>query len=364
MSVTTLYAATAAGAAVALRHSFEPDHFAAVATLVDDERSDARKAGYVGASWGAGHSLPIILGAVVLILLGVRIPHTTEYVFEIVAGIILVALGARTLLDAGGYVRHSHPSESHDEHGHGHDHTHLKIGSLLLGGKHSHYKEESFLVGVLHGFAGTGILVVLVTAAAPTTTVAVGFVGAFTVVTVVSMAVIALLWGRLVSVEKAGRYLRVFGGVLGVGVGLVLVASGAGLADIQTHTHDHGTIGEKHAMDVSEFGLIDRETGEVTATEHGHWHGSVPSVEEDEHVSLGAEVTGEDGEVRTVGEDGYELRAEQFGEDTGTVSFEHHGDHVHVTGEEEGTTEITFRVLADDGETVYETPPVPVRVGR
>ncbi len=359
MSVTTLYAATAAGAAVALRHSFEPDHFAAVATLVDDERSEARKAGYVGASWGAGHSLPIILGAVLLILLGVRIPHTTEYVFEIVAGVILVGLGARTLLDVGGYVRHAHSSHSHDDE---HGHTHLKIGSLLLGGKHSHYKEESFLVGVIHGFAGTGILVVIITAAAPTTTVAVGFVGAFSAVTVVSMAVIALLWGRLVSFEKAGRYLRVFGGVLGVGVGLVLVASGAGLADIQTHTHDHGTIGEGHSMDVSEFGVIDRENGEVVASEHGHWHGSVPPVGVGEYVSLGAQVTQEDGEVRTVGEDGYELRAELFEDAPERVSFEHHGDHVHVKGEEEGVTEIAFAVVAEDGETVYETPPVRVEV--
>lgn len=359
MSVTTLYAAAAAGAAVALRHSFEPDHFAAVATLVDDERSEARKAGYVGASWGAGHSLPIILGAVVLILLGVRIPHTTEYVFEIVAGVILVGLGARTLLDVGGYVRHSHPTHSHD----GHDHSHLKIGSLLLGGKHSHYKEESFLVGVLHGLAGTGILVVIITAAAPTTTVAVGFVGAFSVVTVVSMAVIALLWGRLVSFEKAGRYLRIFGGVLGVGVGLVLVASGAGVADIQTHTHDHGTIGEEHSMEVSEFGVIDRESDEVVASEHGHWHGSLPSVEVGATVSFGAQVTDGDGEVRTVGEEGgYELRAEPFEDAPELVSFEHNGDHVRVTGEEEGVTEITLRVVAEDGETVYETPPIPVEV--
>ncbi len=378
MSVTaTLYAAAAAGAAIGLRHSFEPDHFAAIATLVDDDRAETRKAGYVGAWWGAGHSAPIVLGALLLVALGVRIPQTTEVFFEVIAGLILVALGVRTLLDIGGYVRHSHShgsqshSHAHDdgEHDHSHDgegHGHLKIGSLLLGGKHSHYKEESFVVGVLHGFAGTGILVVLVTAAAPTAQVALGFVGAFAAVTVVSMAVIAVVWGRLISFEKAGERLRLFGGVLAVGVGLLLVATGAGLADVQTHTHGDVAIVD-HELDVAEFEALNDE-GEVVADAHaGHWHGSLPDIERDGYVAVGARVEVSDGGTFVVGKEAgeggaYRLEGSVFEDAPELVETESHGDQVRLHGEEEGLTEVFFEVTDTEGDVVYESPPVTVQV--
>jgi high-affinity nickel permease len=43
------------GALLGVRHALEPDHLAAVSTLVTDQRS-ARSASTLGAVWGLGHT--------------------------------------------------------------------------------------------------------------------------------------------------------------------------------------------------------------------------------------------------------------------------------------------------------------------
>lgn len=48
------------GAVVGVRHALEPDHFAAVATLIGSERSRLRAA-LLGIYWGLGHTFAIVV---------------------------------------------------------------------------------------------------------------------------------------------------------------------------------------------------------------------------------------------------------------------------------------------------------------
>ena len=216
--ITSMYAAVTAGAALGIRHSFEPDHLAAVVNIVD---KDDERSALVGAFWGAGHTVPIILSGVALLVLGVRVPESVAGWFELVAGAILVYLGARTLANVVAVERHEHDGGEHK-------HTHVSLGPVSLGGTHTHYEGESFLVGIVHGLAGSGLVVVLVTPTVPTAAAAVGFLAAFALASVGAMGALSFLWGKTLGLEEYAPKLRAVAGVVSivVGVGMALAFFG------------------------------------------------------------------------------------------------------------------------------------------
>ncbi|WP_332898232.1 hypothetical protein [Haladaptatus sp. CMSO5] len=210
-----LLSAAAAGAVLGVRHALETDHLAAVATLVED---DTDRAGFVGASWGFGHSLPILALGVLFVVLGIHLPESITRLFELVVGGVLVFLGARMLYSLVGGVdvaAHSHGNTVH---------AHLQIGSLSLGFDHQHVDDDSFLVGILHGVAGSGILVIALVSSAPTVKTALTFLGAFSVLTVVTMAAVSFLWGRTLDTQFS-TYLKATAGIFGIVIGAQLALS-------------------------------------------------------------------------------------------------------------------------------------------
>jgi len=122
--------------------------------------------------------------------------------------------------------------------------------------------------------------------------------------------------------------------------------------------HDHG-----HGDEVGTFDIIDRSTDEVTADIHGdHWHGDLPDVPEGDNISLGAYIEDDHGDEIELDGDHYELGVELVdGAHEDVVSFDYHGDHVHIIGEEDGHTDVVFQLI-HDGHTDYETPPIGVDV--
>jgi len=132
--------------------------------------------------------------------------------------------------------------------------------------------------------------------------------------------------------------------------------------DAQT-ADDHYDQDHSHHEEITIFEVIDRSEDEVTAYVHvDHWHGSLPEVEEGDNISLGAYIEEDDEKVELDGDHhalGVDLAP---GAEEGIVSFDLHGDHVHIIGEKEGTTEVVFQFL-HDGEVDYETPPIEVTVG-
>ena len=203
----------AAGAVLGVRHALEADHLAAVATLV---RDGGRRSSLVGASWGLGHAIPIVALGLGLVTLGIRPPAVVTALFEALAGVVLIFLGARLLwaVARGGHLAaHAHG----DRH-----HAHLSVGDLSLGLTHLHLDGDSFLVGVLHGFVGTGALVVLLVAAAPSVGAALGFLAGFCALSIATMAAVSALWGGALGTAFT-RYLEAAAGVFGVAVGATLL---------------------------------------------------------------------------------------------------------------------------------------------
>src|SRR5206468_8636352 len=93
---------SALGALLGMRHALEPDHLTAVSTLMTSspgERSRVRAA-MLGASWGIGHTLSLVVVGAVLVMLRAQMPARIADLFELSVAIMLIALGIRAIVVA------------------------------------------------------------------------------------------------------------------------------------------------------------------------------------------------------------------------------------------------------------------------
>src|SRR4051794_27285934 len=128
------------GFANGLRHALEPDHLAAVSTVVAGERSAKASVRYA-ASWGAGHAAMLVLAAGALHLMRAQLTETVSDILELVVAVLLVGLGIRGLAKVRA-VPHAHA--------HAHSFSPLVARRPLA--------RLPFAIGLVHGLAGSGAL--------------------------------------------------------------------------------------------------------------------------------------------------------------------------------------------------------------
>jgi hypothetical protein len=173
-----------------MRHALEPDHLAAVSTLISRERSGT-KAALLGVCWGLGHTLALLMVGVALVVLRAEMPASVSDVFEFSVALMLVSLGLRTILQAARQGADG-PTQVH-RHGHVvHTHAgttgHVHLGTWTLA-------RRPLAVGAIHGLAGSGALTALVLTTLPTTAARLSYMALFGLGSTVSMAVLSGLLG-------------------------------------------------------------------------------------------------------------------------------------------------------------------------
>jgi hypothetical protein len=170
------------------RHASDPDHLVAVTSLVAADQGDVRGATRLGAWWGVGHAATLLALGLPLIAFQSRLPAWLEQGAEIAVGLVIVALAARLIA--------------------GHRHRDLRT------------PRQSFGIGVLHGLAGTGAVVVLLIAALPGRGEAAAALAVFAPMSIASMALCtsAFAWVltraplyRTLLVPALGAFGLVFG---------------------------------------------------------------------------------------------------------------------------------------------------------
>ena len=111
-----------------LRHASDPDHLAAVTTLIasEEQRNQVRKAGLMGFLWGLGHGTTLVLVGLPLVLLNQYLPEVVSQVAEVAIGCIIILLAARLLVRwrRGLYHVHVHTHGGGEAHRHVHSHAH------------------------------------------------------------------------------------------------------------------------------------------------------------------------------------------------------------------------------------------------
>ncbi|MGY8730031.1 MAG: high frequency lysogenization protein HflD [Nitrosopumilus sp.] len=154
-----------AGLMIGLIHAFEPDHISAISTqLLIKNKNGSKKlalkqlsivSSLRGAVWGMGHTSSIILVGLVIAGLSLNIHNDFFVGAELIVGFMLIVLGILTISNKKIFKqKHIHPHNHSEGISHTHFHNHKQDHSQ----NHSH---KAFLIGSIHGIAGSGSLVAL-----------------------------------------------------------------------------------------------------------------------------------------------------------------------------------------------------------
>ena len=218
MPVLELIISSGLGSLLGMRHALEPDHLAAVSTLVSGERS-GYKAAFLGACWGLGHTLALVAVGAFVFVLRAEMPVRVSDAFELCVALMLVGLGVRAMYlaarqgSAGPAHVHHHGRVVHTHHGAA---PHVHIGTWTLA-------RRPLIVGAIHGLAGSGALTALVLATLPTTAARVTYMAVFGLGSTLGMAALSGLLGW--PMARAGSH-RGFARGISLAVGCVSTALG------------------------------------------------------------------------------------------------------------------------------------------
>ena len=201
-----LAASAGLGALLGLRHALEPDHLAALSTLLTGERN-VRRAAWLGVYWGIGHTLTLLVAGTLLVVLRTDMPAIVADVLAWAVVLLLVGFGFRAIVSAG------HPSV-------GPTHSHVHGARSASGWT---LARRPLMVGVVHGLAGSGALTALITATIPSMGSRLLYLLLFGIGSTCGMAALSGLMGW--PIARAGTHGAVARGV-SVAVGSISIMLG------------------------------------------------------------------------------------------------------------------------------------------
>ena len=243
----TLLAIVLLGFFLGMRHATDPDHVVAVTTIVSRERTMLHAA-LIGALWGFGHTVTILVVGSAIILFKLTIPPRLGLSMELSVGFMLILLG---VLNLTGLMRRAIEWVTIHRLGPG-AHSHVILGRLII---HTHDKDGEPLsagpgsifgwtpqwpktlglfhilrpltVGIVHGLAGSAAVALLVLATINRPSWAIGYLLVFGLGTIAGMmlitAAIALPFAyTLQHCMRLNRGLAMASGMLSLSFGLFL----------------------------------------------------------------------------------------------------------------------------------------------
>ena len=230
--------ALAIGFVLGLKHALDPDHVVAVSTIVSQSKS-LRRSSLVGTFWGLGHTFSLLVVGLAVIVLKLNLNERVAAWMEFAVAVMLVALGVKAVATAlRGWKLHLH---KHEHGGRPHVHLHLHKPDEVETHQHFHLLglgTRPFLVGMVHGLAGSAALMILVVATIPSAVVGLIYIAVFGVGSVGGMLLMSsivslpfLLTARRLGVVS--RVLQVSVGVFSVGFGIYLLSQYGELFGVQ-----------------------------------------------------------------------------------------------------------------------------------
>jgi len=168
-----------------LLHAFEADHILAVTNIVS-QRNRILPALKDGIFWGLGHTSTIFLIGIIMILFKINIPESSFSYFEAGVGLMLIIVAAWRLYiflkKERPFTVHTHAHEHSGENATPHLHLHFKGNNLHA---------ASYGIGLVHGLAGSGALVVLVMTQIKTLANSLLYLAIFGVGSIIGMMIVA-----------------------------------------------------------------------------------------------------------------------------------------------------------------------------
>ncbi len=231
--MTQILALAGFGFLLGMRHATDADHVIAVTTILNRSRRFLDTT-LIGALWGLGHTITVVLVGVLIIVFNVVIPPPVGLAMEFAVALMLIGLG---ILNLTGGLRslterltppapiHAHEHE-HGGASHGHLHGHGEQPGLLeTFGRYQLIRPV--VVGLVHGLAGSAAVALLVLATIADTGTALAYLVIFCVGVAAGMAVLTTVIGLPFMVSRRrsaqiNRWLTIGSGLLSLAFGLLL----------------------------------------------------------------------------------------------------------------------------------------------
>lgn len=177
----------------------------------------------MGMTWGLGHTTTLLIVGGTALLLNVTIPDNLAGFMELLVGFLLIGLGVRVFYKLSQGKLHTH---SHDD---GETHEHMHPHGETTAHEHTHQPRslrQTFLIGLLHGSAGSSAAVVLVVTMIDAAWQGLMLILLFGLGSVVGMMLVGLLLGVagqfMDRVAGWQRLLNVAAGALSIVLGLLI----------------------------------------------------------------------------------------------------------------------------------------------
>jgi ABC-type nickel/cobalt efflux system permease component RcnA len=185
--------------ALGLRHATDPDHLAAVSTLIASDPADGtRRAARLGLAWGVGHATTLVAFGLPIVLFKGYLPEPVQQTAEVAVGLVIMVLALRLLVRwrRGGFHAHAHRHGT-VTHRHLHPHSHVP------GHAHRHEPEkqvgrspaQAYGIGLIHGIGGSAGVGVLLLAGLPSRGEAAAALAVFAAAAALSMATLSSGFG-------------------------------------------------------------------------------------------------------------------------------------------------------------------------
>ena len=221
------------GFLLGMRHATDADHVVAVTTILNRSRRFLDTT-LIGALWGLGHTITVVVVGVLIIVFQIVIPPPVGLAMEFAVALMLIALG---ILNLTGSLRSLTERLTPPAPIHAHDHVH---GGASHGHLHGHGAQRGLVanlgryqlirpvvVGLVHGLAGSAAVALLVLATIQDTGTAIAYLVIFCIGVAAGMAALTTIIGLpfLLSGTRSSqinRWLTIGSGVLSIGLGLLL----------------------------------------------------------------------------------------------------------------------------------------------
>jgi ABC-type nickel/cobalt efflux system permease component RcnA len=187
-----------------LRHATDPDHLAAVTTLIATGRDHAaRTAARLGLAWGAGHATSLFAFGLPIVVFKSYLPEPVQAAAETSVGVMIALLALWLLVRWRRGLFHLHQD-------HGPPHSHGNRGRFR-----TRSPLQAFGIGLVHGMGGSAGVGVLLLASIHDRGIAVVALGLFAFCTALSMAALSTGWGVILASSPARSSLSRLAPVLG-----------------------------------------------------------------------------------------------------------------------------------------------------
>jgi high-affinity nickel permease len=174
---SAVFAVIAVAVVLGLRHATDPDHLAAVTTLVASGR--AQGAALLGGVWGAGHATSLLALGTPIVLYRAYLPESAQRDAETAIGGVIVVLALTLLARA--------------RRGAFHVHVHAHGSSRHMHGARTPW--QAYVIGLAHGAGGSAGVGVLLLASIGDHALALVALGLFAIFTAVSMSLVSSGFG-------------------------------------------------------------------------------------------------------------------------------------------------------------------------